>query len=259
MKYAIVTGAASGMGKEYVRLLTSKGYGIVAIDINDNTLGTLAKEFAKYTVIPICCDLSIHDGADKAISLIRNACSESDIEILINNAGIFAYRNILSHPEGYIPKIITLHNITMAVLCRHYAATMASRGKGYILNISSLSAWMPYPGIAMYSATKRFTKDFSRALRLEIKGSGVSVTSAQFGGVATPMIPLPPKYMSLALRLHIMITPQKAAAKALEAMFRQRSSVTPGTINRIGKPFLAHCPQWILSIIDKKLSRFKRP
>ena len=146
----------------------------------------------------------------------------------------------------------------MGVLSRHFAKRMKEHGEGRILNISSLSAWMPYPGIALYAATKRYTKDFSRALGIELRGSGVSVTVAYFGAVATPLIGLNPKYMKLAKSLHIMITPEKAAEKALRAMFKRQNGVMPGTINHIGKPFMAIMPKWLLSIIDRKLSVFKK-
>lgn len=254
--YAVVTGAAAGMGKEYVKLLTKKGYCIVAADIDSAGLDALEEITGKDRVIKVCTDLSSPKGADDIINAVT--ANSADVEVLINNAGIFAYQNILDHPDGYIEKITGLHNITMAVLSRHFAAGMRRRGKGYILNISSLSAWMNYPGIAMYSATKSYTKAFSKALDCELQGTGVSVTVALFGGVATPLVGLSGKYLKLAVNLHVMITPENAARKALEAMFRRKTSIIPGLVNKIGKPFLASCPKWLLGIIDKKMSRFKR-
>ena len=256
VKYAIVTGAASGMGKEYVRMLAGMGYGIIAADINADGLKKLEEQTHAKGFIAITKDLASPSGAEELIADISR--SGADVEILINNAGIFSYRNITEHPEGYISKITTLHNITMAVLCRHFAKTMTARGGGYILNISSLSAWMPFPGIAMYAATKRYTKDFSRALGIELRGTGVSVTVACFGAVATSLIGLKPKYVELAKRLHIMITPEKAAEKALRAMLKRKGCTMPGAINHIGKPVLAVCPGWLAALIDKKLSRFKK-
>lgn len=255
LQYALVTGAAAGMGKEYVKSLSAKGYGIIAADIDSEGLERLKTEINAKDIIAIAMDLASADGAERLIRDIEGMNVE--VEVLINNAGIFSYRDILDQPEGYIAKITTLHNITMGVLSRHFAAAMKSRGKGYILNISSLSAWMPYPGIALYAATKRYTRDFSRALSVELRGSGVSVTVAYFGAVATPLIGLSEKYMGIAKSLHIMITPEKAAEKALKAMFKRKSGTMPGTINHIGKPFLAICPKWLLGIIDDRLSRFK--
>ena len=255
-EYALVTGAAAGMGREYVRLLAGKGYGIIAVDINGQGLERLKEESRTDDFIAITKDLASPSGAEELISEVE--ATGVRVAILINNAGIFSYRDITDQPEGYIAKITTLHNITMGVLSRHFAKRMKEHGEGRILNISSLSAWMPYPGIALYAATKRYTKDFSRALGIELRGSGVSVTVAYFGAVATPLIGLSPKYMKLAKSLHVMITPEKAAEKALKAMFRRKNGVMPGTINHIGKPFLTIMPKWLLSIIDRKLSVFKK-
>ena len=255
-EYALVTGAAAGMGREYVRLLAGRGYGIIAVDINGQGLERLKEESRTDDFIAITKDLASPSGAEELISEVE--ATGVRVAILINNAGIFSYRDITDQPEGYIAKITTLHNITMGVLSRHFAKRMKEHGEGRILNISSLSAWMPYPGIALYAATKRYTKDFSRALGIELRGSGVSVTVAYFGAVATPLIGLNPKYMKLAKSLHIMITPEKAAEKALRAMFKRQNGVMPGTINHIGKPFLAIMPKWLLSIIDRKLSVFKK-
>ena len=226
-EYALVTGAAAGMGREYVRLLAGKGYGIIAVDINGQGLERLKEESRTDDFIAITKDLASPSGAEELISEVE--ATGVRVAILINNAGIFSYRDITDQPEGYIAKITTLHNITMGVLSRHFAKRMKEHGEGRILNISSLSAWMPYPGIALYAATKRYTKDFSRALGIE-----------------------------LAKSLHVMITPEKAAEKALKAMFRRKNGVMPGTINHIGKPFLAIMPKWLLSIIDRKLSVFKK-
>ena len=246
IKYALVTGAAAGMGREYVKRLAEMGYSIVAADINMQGLEKLKSEITAADIVTVAEDLAAPGGAEHLINEISRL--GLDISILINNAGIFSYRDITDQPEGYIAKITTLHN---------YAGEMKSKGGGYILNISSLSAWMAYPGIALYAATKRYTRDFSRALSVELRGSGVSVTVAYFGAVATPLIGLSEKYMRIAKALHIMITPEKAAEKALKAMFKRKSGVMPGTINHIGKPFLAVLPKWALAIIDNKLSRFK--
>ena len=123
---------------------------------------------------------------------------------------------------------------------------------GYILNISSISAWMIWPGIGMYGTTKRFVKDYSRELRIECRGTGVSVTNAYFGAVDTPLVPLKDKYRRLARALAVMITPEKAASKALKATFRRRRGVVPGLLNKIFIPLCALMPDCLLSFAYRK-------
>lgn len=255
-RYAIVTGAASGMGREYSRILAGMGYRIAAVDISAEGLQKLSGELGADRVTAIVQDLASADGARELIEKTERLGIRA--EILVNNAGIFSYCHVCSHPEGYIEKITALHDITPAVLCRHFAEQMASDGGGWILNVSSLSAWMPYPGIALYSATKAYTRAFSRALDSEMRRHGVSVTAAFFGAVATPLIGLNERLTRIALRLGIMITPSRAAEAALKAMFRRRRSVTPGLVNKIGKPFLAVCPERLRLFADRKLEPLRK-
>ena len=99
----------------------------------------------------------------------------------------------------------------------------------------------------MYANTKRFVKAFSRSLRIECRGTGVSVTTAFFGAVDTPLYPLKPSLRRLAVRLAVMIPPEKAVRKALKAMFRRRRKLMPGLINHIFLPIIATLPDFILS------------
>jgi short-subunit dehydrogenase len=129
---------------------------------------------------------------------------------------------------------------------------MKERGCGYILNISSLAAWMIWPGIGMYGVTKRFVRNYSRELRIECQKTGVSVTNAYFGAVDTPLIPLKDSLRKLARSLAVMIAPEKAVEKALNATFRRRRGVMPGLLNKIFLPFVIIMPDCLLGWIYRK-------
>lgn len=139
-----------------------------------------------------------------------------------------------------------VHNYTPLMLCREFLPAMKERKHGYILNISSLAAWMPWPAVGMYANTKRFIKAFSRSLRVECRGTGVSVTTAYFGAVDTPLYSLKPSLRRLAVRIYVMIPPRKAVEKALKAMFGRRKQLMPGLINKIFLPLIAILPDWII-------------
>lgn len=257
--YALITGATSGMGLEYARKLCRAGYNLIIVSRNGLKTDEVAEELRGQTltpdqeILPLGIDLSEFDSAES----VFEAVGARRVDILINNAGVLMYQDLTETPEARITAIHVLHNVTPVKLCRRYGAEMKSRGFGYILNISSLSAWMPYPGMAMYGATKRFTKSFSRSLRVELKDSGVSVTTAYFGAVSTNLFQLKDSYRRLAIRLRIMITAEKAARKALNAMFRRRANVMPGTVNHIARPILAILPNSFLHFIDGKLAGIK--
>ena len=254
MKYALITGAASGMGRIYAHRLAEKGYGLVLVDINtlqlEETRDMVIKQSGDVKIINIVQDLSQADAADKIFSITES--QNCDVEVLVNNAGIMYCQGMAETSERMIRLIMAVHMTTPLMLCRKYVGAMKDRGCGYILNISSLAAWMIWPGIGMYGCTKRFVRDYSRELRIECQKTGVSVTNAYFGAVDTPLIPLKDSLRRLARSLAVMIRPEKAVDKALKATFRRRRGVMPGLLNKIFLPFIIIMPDCLLGWIYRK-------
>lgn len=258
--WALVTGGASGMGRQYVKRLASMGYNVIAVDINSEKLEETAAETKaqvaasegesaqykdRFRFMPIVQDLSQQEAATLVYDKVK--AEGCDVEVLVNNAGIMFCEVTVKTPPKYLSLIMMLHMYTPMMLCRNFIPDMQKRGCGYVLNISSLAAWMPWPAIGMYGNTKRFVKGFSRSLRVECRGTGVSVTNAYFGAVDTPLVPLPPKYRKLARNLQVMISPEKAVSSALNATFKRRKGTMPGVLNHIFKPFIVILPDWFLS------------
>ena len=253
---AIVTGAAGGMGRIYSGLLAENGYCLIMVDISEDRLEQAAAEVrdlvdksgldtvGKFKVLPLAQDLSRMDAASE----VGKAAERFGVpvDILINNAGLFFFKEIASTDKKLLSTIMMVHNYTPLMLCREFLPAMKERGRGYILNVSSLAAWMPWPAVGMYANTKRFIKAFSRSLRIECRGTGVSVTTAYFGAVDTPLYPLKPSLRRLAVRIYVMIPPRTAAEKALKAMFRKRKQLLPGLINKIFLPLIVLLPDFIL-------------
>lgn len=264
--YALVTGAASGMGRLYAQRLAIIGYNIVAVDINAaglhetvqmvkdavNAAGEIPEEAkTRFEMIQIVQDLSSPDAADKVYSVTENAGCV--VEVLVNNAGVMYCQGIAETSETMLRLIMMLHTYTPLMLCRKYVGGMKERGCGYILNISSLAECMSWPGIGMYGSTKRFVKDYSRELRIECQKTGVSVTNAYFGAVDTPLIPIKPHLKKLARSLAVMIAPEKAVDRALKATFRRRKGTMPGLLNHIFKPICIILPDCLLGWIYRKV------
>lgn len=253
---AVVTGAAGGMGRIYSGLLAENGYCLIMVDISEDRLEQAAAEVrdlvdksgldtaGKFKLLPLAQDLSRMDAASE----VGKAAERFGVpvDILINNAGLFFFKEIASTDKKLLSTIMMVHNYTPLMLCREFLPAMKERGRGYILNVSSLAAWMPWPAVGMYANTKRFIKAFSRSLRIECRGTGVSVTTAYFGAVDTPLYPLKPSLRRLAVRIYVMIPPRIAAEKALKAMFRKRKQLLPGLINKIFLPLIVLLPDFIL-------------
>ena len=260
--WALITGAASGMGRVYARRLALMGYNLVLVDINSSGLeetGMIVREelassgmnAADFKLLPVVQDLSLTDAADRVYE--RTEAAGCEVEVLVNNAGVMYCQGIAETSERMLKLIMMVHMFTSLMLCRKYVGPMKERGCGYILNISSLAECMNWPGIGMYGATKRFVKDYSRELRIECLKTGVSVTNAYFGAVDTPLIPLKESLRKLARALAVMIKPEKAVDRALKATFRRRRGVMPGVLNHIFRPICVILPDCLLGWIYRKV------
>ncbi len=261
--WALITGAASGMGRVYSRRLAGMGYNLVLVDINrdglEETETIVRKEVgipyqSDFKVLRIVQDLSQINAADMVFSCTEEAGCE--VEVLVNNAGVMYCQGIAETSERMLKLITMVHMNTPLLLCRKYVGPMKERGCGYILNISSLAECMIWPGIGMYGATKRFVKDYSRELRIECQKTGVSVTNAYFGAVDTPLIPLRDNLRKLARGLAVMIDPEKAVDCALKATFKRRKGTMPGVLNHIFKPICIILPDCLLGWVYRMTQRY---
>ena len=211
---ALVTGASSGIGIDYAKVLASKGYNLVIVSNQEqiyNVANSIIEEY-NVDVKPLLMDLA----TDQAPYDLFNFCQDQNIQIdvLINNAGILIFSEIDNVSDKKVETIIKLHVQTPTMLCKLFGTEMKKRRKGHILLMSSLAAWIRYPGILLYSATKRYLKDFGKAFHYEMKDYNVAVTTICPGAINTNMFSLSDKYRKIALRTGIMINPDKLAKKS---------------------------------------------
>lgn len=252
-KYALVTGASSGIGLCFCRELASRGCRLVMVS-NQNTLEheaeKIAAEFGVETY-SLFCDLTVFNSLERIAAFLEN--HNIKIDYLINNAGIFSFRFLGDTPERKLDCFIDLHVRAVTFLSRHFAMEFSKRGSGRILNMSSMSCWMPMPGIAMYSATKAYIRVFSRALHYEVKDSGVSVTVACPGGIATDLFGLPDNLKRLALRIGAIQTPERFVHKAVDKMLKGKKQYINGWLNRLSIFFIAILPTSVRMLIKRKM------
>jgi short-subunit dehydrogenase len=258
--YALVTGASSGIGLEISRELARRGYPILMVSNEEEKLARLAGEIQseyKTRALPFFMDLALADSAQKLFDYcVGNGIT---IEILVNNAGMFFFKDIVETPPSRIETMINLQVLTPALLCRLFTEQMIRENtKGYILNMASISAWMMMPGITLYSSTKIFLHCFSRAMRREAIEHGVSITAICPGAVATGLYNLSPRYLALGVRLGIIMPPRRLAALVLNKMFRRKTEYIPaGFINRLFIFIVKSVPEWLIRKIRKKMRNIK--
>ena len=208
-KRALVTGASTGIGRQYAEQLAALGYNLIVVSRTESLLEELALELReKYgvEVIVHVKDLATMTAAEELFAWTEQEALK--VDVLINNAGMFSFCDIANTPAERIKRAITLHDITNTLLCQLYGNDMAERGGGYILNMSSFSIWMPFPGLSLYSASKAYLKSFSVAYAKEMRDKKVYVTAVCPGGIATDLYGLTKEWQGIGLKLHALSTPK---------------------------------------------------
>lgn len=258
-KFALVTGASSGMGFDYSRILAGMGYSLIMVAlVEEETLAAANKikeEFSSITVYGFGQDLSVQSAPKEVFDKVMEYTKGDGVEVLINNAGVLYPKHFHNMTQAQVSNIVMIHNYSSSMLCHYFLPKMRERKLGYILNVSSMAAWLPYPFISTYASTKAFVRVFTKSLRCELKGSGVNVSSVCFGAVSTGLIGLPPHLNKLAINLGVMIRSEKAAKKALKMLFKGRSEWVPGLFNKISLPLARILPVCLLAYINKIVTK----
>lgn len=245
---ALVTGASSGIGLHYATIL-ARDYqmDMLLVSNQQEALEQVAHDLT--TTYGVKAEAHYADlSQPTAAQQLYDYCHAQNmpIDVLVNNAGVLLFGETKDASTARISLLLQLHVLTLTQLCRLFAADMAERGKGYILNMSSMTAWMPMPTIACYNASKAYILNFSKALWYELRDSGVNVCAVTPGAVDTPLYNIPDVWRKRLVACHIAITPERLAKKALKALFKGKKQVMPGRINHLFVPFMHHLPDWLV-------------
>ncbi len=252
---AIVTGAAGGIGFSFCRQLVSRNCRLVMIDISagrlSSALESLRSEYPEVRAELLTADLT----SPKIVETLESFLAETSLEpdILINNAGIFAFAPVTEISDTKINCFIDLHVRAVTLLSRWMAGRLSKKNTGWILNMSSMSCWMPMPGLAMYAATKSYIRVFTRSLQYEMKDYGVKVMAACPGGIATDLFGLPDNLKRLAVKIKALDTPDSFARKALVRLLKGKKQYINGGLNRVSIFFVGITPTPVRMMVKHHL------
>jgi len=179
----LVTGATAGFGEAVARRFAKDGAKIVAAGRRGERLNKLAQELGADKVHPLVLDVRDRAAVESAVSGLPAAFAE--IDVLVNNAGLAqglepAQRADLDDWDRMVDTNIK----GLIYLTRNVLPGMVARGRGHVINISSIAGSWPYPGGNVYGASKAFVQQFSRNLRADLLGTPVHVTDIAPGMVA---------------------------------------------------------------------------
>jgi len=181
--WAVVTGASSGLGREFALALAARGYPVLAVARRAERLSTLADEVGRRggRLEPFIADLSTAEGVDALLA----TAGGREIELLVNNAGVATYGPFAEAAPERARELVHLNVEALVTLTRGLLPAMVERQRGGVINVASQMAFQAMPYFAVYAASKAFVLGFSEALAEELRGSNVRVTVVAPGFVST--------------------------------------------------------------------------
>src|SRR5262245_59294984 len=211
--FTLITGGNSGIGLELARQAAADGRDLILVAQNQATLQAAAAELTpkKVTVHTISQDLSRPGAAQAVYDRVRTLSAE--VDCLINNAGFGDHGPFATSDLARQRNMIAVNITALTELTRMFLPAMLQRGRGQILNVASVTAFVPGPLMSVYFATKHYVLAFSEALIEELRGTGVTVTAL-----------CPPPVKSAF----------SDASQAAPTSITARATVTPAEVARFG-------------------------
>ena len=254
---ALVSGASSGMGREFARVLAARGHDLIITARRADRLTELKQELEAahgVAVAVIPADLNSPDGATKLFRQVQ--AQAHDVEILINNAGFGIFGSFLDQTAAEIDSMIQVNVAALTTLTRLFSEQMAKRGGGSILQISSYAGVQPIPRYTVYSGAKAYVVAFAQALRHELKKHNVRVCVMAPGFSATEFHDVSGHVKTSTMRF-LSLSPRKFAEAGLGGLRRNQFLITPGWMYRINNFVLRFLPRSVASAISAAIVKHR--
>jgi uncharacterized protein len=227
--WAVVTGASSGIGREFADQVAAAGINVVLVARRLAMLQDLGTELAEnYGVESRVVAVDLSEPA--ALTPIADATADIDVGLLVSNAGIALPGPFLDSSLQAQREILRLNTAAHLGLSHHFGERLARRGRGGILLVSALGAIHGVPYMANAAATKAYVASLGAGLHGELAKHGVHVTVLHPGPTRTPAmgdLGLDPEKMPIS-----PMAPDVCAREALRALARNRARCIPGRVNR---------------------------
>lgn len=234
-KWALVTGASSGLGVDFSRGLAARGCNLILTARREERMQELKNELQREfdveaVVIPM--DLARDEAPRELLDRVHSEGLQ--VDVLINNAGFGLHGPFLEEKWDRCRAMIKLNVQTVVGLAKLALEGMVERGFGYILFVASNGAYQPSPQYALYGATKSLVLNFGEALNYELRNSPVSCTVTSPGPTRTEFHDVAGQEREENFYIRMLLMESKRVTEiSLRALFEGKPSVVPGWVNTV--------------------------
>jgi uncharacterized protein len=263
LKTALVTGASSGIGLEFAKLLALEGHDLVLIARRREALEDLARELAvKHGIAARVIAKDLANRAFAAEIFAEIETQRITVDILVNDAGVGLHGRFWETDLDRQLAIIDVNITALTALTGLFLPGMVARGRGRIVNVASTAAFQPGPYMAVYYASKAYVLSFSEALAEELAGTGVTATALCPGPTTSGFQEVAGLEDTLLFSGPLVMDAAKVARIGWAGARRGKRVVIPGLANRLMKETVRFSPRRLVTAaagrIQKKRSSGKK-
>jgi hypothetical protein len=248
---ALVTGASSGIGLEFSRVMAKSKINLILVARSAEKLAAIANELTKNYGVDVktfVVDLSNQQELEKLYSNLQE--QNLQVDYLINNAGFGDFGYFHEADWNKLEQMINLNITALTRLSYLFVRDMVGRGHGRILNVASTAAFQPGPTMAVYYATKSYVLSLSEAMANELEKTGVTVTCLCPGPTESGFQEKAALGESKLVKGKKLPSAMEVAEFGFDAMMKGKITVIPGLMNAVSAQAYRFLPRnWILKLV----------
>ncbi len=246
---ALITGASAGLGSEFASQLAPCARRLILVARRKEKLEELAMELVR-PGLTIACHAVDLSNAEQTEAFLRTLATDGErVDFLVNNAGLGDHGLFEKSDWERVRAILEVNIRALTRLTHALLPGLIRSGRGAILNVSSIAGYVPIPGMAVYAATKAYVTSFTEALRVEVRGTGVTITAVCPGPVNTEFREVAKRAGeedTMAAPRILKVSAERVVRAALNAVERRRARVVPGPLLAVFMFLTSLAPIFIL-------------
>ncbi|MBM7062202.1 SDR family oxidoreductase [Pseudomonas sp. UL073] len=255
-RYALITGASSGLGLALAEALARRGRHLVLVARQREALESIACELTQRFGVEVLfrvCDLA---NPLQLTGLLHELDEGTHpIDLLVNNAGIGSVGAFLAHEWGDEQRLLELNVLALTRLCHGVGNSMIALGGGQILNVASVAAYLPGPWMSSYYASKAYVLHFSEALREEFREYGISVSVLCPGPTQSAFFRNAGLDDAALRASKLMLSAEEVALQAVNGLAKRRAIIIPGWRNRLASWLPRLLPRALMRRLSGRITR----